>query len=82
VEGNGHGGLSVVIVLARVNNAVRSLVRELKKQKKMRTSWILRVAERKSTRDGLARGVGLSPEGPCGLGPLHLLQASGFAGGR
>jgi hypothetical protein len=73
--------LSVVFVLAYVNDAARLLVRELKKQKKVRTGWILRVAERKSARDGLARGVELSPEGPCGLGPIHLPQVSGFAGG-
>ena len=24
----------------------------------------------------------LTPEGPCGFEPLHLRQASGFAGGR
>ena len=82
VEGNGRGGFSVVFVLARANDAVKLLVREPKKQKKMRTGWILRVAERKCARDGLARDVELSPEGPCGLGPLYLPQASGFAGGR
>ncbi len=27
-------------------------------------------------------GVEGSPEGPCGFEPLHLRQASGFAGGR
>ena len=27
-----------------------------------------------------AWGKGLSPEGPCGLGPFQLHQASGFAG--
>lgn len=82
MEGNGRGELSVVFVSARANDAVRLLVREPKKQKKMRTGWILRVVEQKCAHDGLAGGVKLSPEGPCGLGPLHLPQASDFAGGR
>ena len=47
MEENGHGELSVVFVLARANDAVRLLVREPKKQKKMRTGWILLVDERK-----------------------------------
>ena len=82
VEGNGRGGLSVVLVLVFASGVARLLVRESKKEKKMRTGWILRVAERECACDGLARGVELSPEGPCGLGPLRLPQASGFAGGR
>jgi hypothetical protein len=28
------------------------------------------------------QGLPLPPEGPCGFKPLHLRQASGFAGGR
>lgn len=42
----------------------------------------LRVREREPMTCGRLKGAEQSPAGPSGLGPLHLCQASGFAGGR
>jgi len=41
----------------------------------------LLVAKRTDVNDRTWNDAELSPEGLCGLGPLHLPQASGFAGG-
>jgi len=41
-----------------------------------------RAREREPMTRGWLGGAELSPEGPSGLGPLHLRQASGLAGGR
>ena len=82
VEGNDGGGLSLARVWLALSEWVMLWIRELGRQGKPGAGWNLRLAKRASGPAGLGRGVESSPEGPCGLGPLHLPQASGFAGGR
>ena len=45
------------------------------------TGLNLLVVNRIVGNDSSVCGAESSPEGLCGLGPLHLPQASGFAGG-
>ena len=68
--------------LGRETVVMSRLIGEQNVRKKARGGIDLRPCEREPMTRGLWKVAELSPAGPSGLGPLHLRQASGFAGGR